>query len=93
MDPNTTDADLRLAYHEAGHCVAAIRWGQSIRYVTIKPGKRKTPQGRVMAGRMATRQSPPSQSIEQKIADFNASLMVCFAGAVCESKATGKPVN
>jgi len=91
---NISDADLRgTAYHEAGHCVAAIIHGQTIRYVTIIPGKRKNARGQVMVGRMLIRRPKLPQSTEQKQAELNGHLMGCYAGIICESAATGKPVE
>ena len=91
---NISEADLRAtAYHEAGHCVAEIVYGRTLRYVTIIPGKRKNARGQVMAGRALFRRPRGVQSREQKKTDFTAALMGCYAGVICESAATGKPVD
>jgi ATP-dependent Zn protease len=94
IKPNENDADLRAtAYHEAGHCVAAICYGRTIRYVTITPGKRKNAQGQVMIGRTLIRRPRLPQSTEQKKAEVNAALMSSYAGVICESAAIGKSVD
>jgi ATP-dependent Zn protease len=91
---NANHANLRgVAYHEAGHCVAAILCGRTIRYVTIIPAKRKNAQGRIMLGRTLMQPPRKALSTEQTNVEINCYLMNCLAGAVCESAATGKPVE
>ena len=92
--PNRSESDIRAtAYHEAGHCVAAILYGRTIRYVTIAPGKRKNRQGQVMVGRRLIRRVKVAPSAEQTKADVNAALIGCYAGGICESASTGRPVE
>jgi hypothetical protein len=79
-------------YRKAGHCVAGILYGRSIRYVTIISTKRKNAQGHIMAGRTSFRRPKAAQSTEESKAEVNAALMVCYAGLVCESR-SGKAVD
>jgi hypothetical protein len=87
-------ADVRaVAYHEAGHCVVAVLYGRTIRYVTITPGKRKNARGQVMIGRVVLRRPKLPQSPEREKAELCGALMECYAGVICESAATGMPVE
>src|ERR1022692_2931169 len=67
--------------------------GRTIRYVTIIPAKRKNAQGRIMLGRTLMQPPRKALSTEQTNVEINCYLMNCLAGAVCESAATGKPVE
>jgi hypothetical protein len=86
--------DIRaVAYHEAGHCVVAVLYGRTIRYVTITPGKRQNARGQVMNGRVALRRPKLPQSLEQATVERRGYLLGCYAGMICESAITGKPVD
>src|ERR1019366_1882104 len=97
--PDTINVGLQAtAYHEAGHCVAALIYGVSVRYVTITPGKNA--QGQATRGHASIRRPKVLSSAEQRkgdaYADFksiHATLIRYLAGPVCESRFTGKPVD
>jgi hypothetical protein len=96
--PNTSDADLRLAYHEAGHCVAALVYGITVRYVTITPSK--SAQGEARSGHASIRRPKTPPSAEQRkgeiygdLKSMHATLIRCLAGPVCESRFTRRPVD
>lgn len=86
--------DIRaVASHEAGHRVVAVIYRRAIRSVTIIPGKRKNARGQVMDGRTALRRPTLPQSPERVEAELFGAFMQCYAGVICESAATGKPVD
>lgn len=86
--PITNGSDLRArAYHEAGHCVAAILLRQPIRYVTITPGRCNE---QLMLGRMVRRIPRGARTIEQRTAERKAELVIYYAGPFCEFDATGR---
>lgn len=92
--PNTVDAALRgTAYHEAGHCVTAIVHGLGVEYVTIVPDKGENALRQAMDGKTQLRCPTAPQSTEERQAEINGLLMVQYAGALCESAITGKPVD
>ena len=74
LDP--TDRRLVVAIHEAGHCVAALEYGISIEYATIRPGHR--PDGRRLAGRVVFHQFPLYPAVARAtvtIAGFTATAL------------------
>jgi hypothetical protein len=92
--PNTNNADLRgTAYHEAGHCVMAVVHGLSIEYVTIVPDKGENALQQAMDGKVQLRCPTAPQSREERQTEIYGLLMVKYAGAICESAITGRPVD
>jgi hypothetical protein len=49
----------RVAYHEAGHAVAACLFSIPLRAVTVAPGPRESSGGRVLGSIELAMQSPP----------------------------------
>jgi hypothetical protein len=61
MTPQHTVRKLeRVAYHEAGHAVAACLFSMPLRAVTIVPGPRDSSGGRVLGSVALGMQSPPN---------------------------------
>src|ERR1035438_6608623 len=97
--PNTSNIDLHAtAYHEAGHCVAALIYKLTVRYVTIILGK--DAQGRARPGHTSIRRPKSLSSAEQRNKDvhadlkgIHANLIRYLAGPVCEARLIGKPVD
>jgi hypothetical protein len=81
----SSQSTRETAYHEAGHCVAGIVWGENIDYATITPLKLSS--GFVIAGHVTGLKSTGAE-------DQPFSLFVpCCAGAVCGAHIAGKPTD
>ncbi|MEM9588605.1 MAG: cell division protein FtsH [Planctomycetota bacterium] len=78
------DRMLAIAYHEAGHAVAALSLGRLIHKVTIKPGKSQFGAARLGVCEL---QKGRSKASKHQLDD---TVLILFAGMVAEAQFSGR---
>lgn len=74
---------LRISYHEAGHAVAAIRWGVGVQSISVL--SRDDSRGRVTVTPSWRR--PPGDLRREQV---DALVVMCYAGGFSEARYTGR---
>ena len=80
----------RVAIHEAGHAIMAVRWGVAFRFVTIVPDEHEGTRGHVQHYiRSAGFEFDPSANY-RSLNYLTLRAIVCFAGMEAERRIAGR---
>ena len=80
----------RIAFHEAGHAVAAVLHRRGLRKATIVPDKESGTLGCVFTGRFGSRFKPDAHAGRKERDLIEGDVTVSLAGPVAEALASGR---